>query len=144
MDLEDAVVAAWHATADELPGVRAIVDRAPRPRPIDAAMAEAMATASTAKEHVLLAVMAGRVSAPDAAAAAVGERIERRARARPTARCPVHAGRARGHAGRGASGLLRAGIRAGASRPDAPLPGPAAAPLDRGCRARPRRWMMAT
>src|SRR3954454_14050491 len=59
LDLEDAVVAAWHATADELPGVRAILDReqaAPRPPASSAAMAKA-----AAKEHVLLAMMAGRV-----------------------------------------------------------------------------------
>ncbi len=64
MDLENAVVAAWHATADELPGVLAIVDHY-RAEPLDAAMAEAMAK-SAAKEHILLAMMAGRASAPDA------------------------------------------------------------------------------
>ena len=36
MDLEDAVVAAWHAAADELPGVLAIVDHH-RAEPADAA-----------------------------------------------------------------------------------------------------------
>ena len=85
MDLEDAVVAAWHATADELPGVRAILDR-DRAEPRTRAIAEAMAKA-TAKEHILLAMMAGRVSARDAAAARVGAEIEDRARAtyRPVA-----------------------------------------------------------
>jgi hypothetical protein len=79
MELEDGVVAAWHATADELPGVLAIVDHY-RAEPADAAMAEAMATAS-AKERILLAMMAGRVSAPDDAAVRVGAAIENRARA---------------------------------------------------------------
>ena len=79
MDLEDAVIAAWHATADELAGVRAIVDRE-REQPRDAAIAEAM-TKSAAKERILLAMMAGRVSAPDATAVRVGAAIEEHARA---------------------------------------------------------------
>ena len=49
LDLEQAVITAWRATADELPGVRAIVDHH-RDHPLDDAMAEAMAVA-TAKEH---------------------------------------------------------------------------------------------
>jgi len=79
LELEDAVIAAWHTAADELPGVRAILDRertAPSTPAIDGAMAKA-----TAKEHALLAMMAGRVSTPDAAAARVGAEIEERARA---------------------------------------------------------------
>ncbi|MGB0101028.1 MAG: hypothetical protein WBP61_12190 [Nocardioides sp.] len=79
MDLDGAVVAAWQATADELPGVRAIVDRA-RAEPGDDAIADAMATAA-AKERILLAMMAGRVSVPDDTAVRVGEAIEGRARA---------------------------------------------------------------
>ena len=78
-DPEDAVVAAWRATADELPGVLAIVDRH-RAEPADGAMAGAMAT-SSAKEQILLAMMAGRASAPDASAVRVGAAIEGRARA---------------------------------------------------------------
>ncbi|MFC7493053.1 MULTISPECIES: hypothetical protein [unclassified Nocardioides] len=78
LDLEDAVVAAWHATADELPGVLAILDRA-KTAPRDEATAEAMAKA-TAKERTMLAMLAGRVSTPDPAAARVGEEIEDRAR----------------------------------------------------------------
>jgi len=85
MELEDAVVAAWHAVAEELPGVLAIVDHY-RSEPADAAMAEAMRKSSD-KERILLAMMAGRVSAPDAAAVRVGAAIESRARA--TYR-PVH------------------------------------------------------
>jgi hypothetical protein len=79
MELEQAVVAAWHATADELPGVLAILDRH-RAEPHDAAMAAAM-TKSAAKERILLAMMAGRVSVADDAAARVGAEIEHRARA---------------------------------------------------------------
>ena len=85
MELEDAVVTAWQATADELPGVLAIVDHY-RAEPADAAMAEAMRKSSD-KERILLAMMAGRVSAPDAGAVRVGAAIESHARA--TYR-PVH------------------------------------------------------
>lgn len=80
MELESAVVTAWRATAEELPGVRSILDHY-RAAPSDAAMADAMAVA-TAKEHVLLAVMAGKVSSQDAAAARVGEMLESTARER--------------------------------------------------------------
>ena len=78
MDLEGSVVTAWRRTAEELPGIRAILDHH-RAFPVDAAMAEALARA-TAKEHVLLAGTAGRSSAADRAAARVGERIEQQAR----------------------------------------------------------------
>jgi hypothetical protein len=79
LDLEGAVVTAWRRTAAELPGVRAVLDHY-RELPSDPAMADALARA-TAKEHVLLAVMAGRSSSADRSAARVGERIEHRARA---------------------------------------------------------------
>ena len=79
MDLEQAVVTAWHRTADELPGIRAILDRH-REQPLDPAMAEMMSKA-TAKEHLLLAMMAGQGSAEDAATVAAGARLEARARA---------------------------------------------------------------
>lgn len=81
MDLESAVVAAWRATAGEMPGVRAVIDRY-RAEPTSAAMAHAMRV-STVKERVLLAVMAGRGSvdpAAEQATARAGERIEARAR----------------------------------------------------------------
>jgi hypothetical protein len=79
LDLEAAVVDAWHGVADELPGVRAILDRH-RAEPLDDDMARAMAK-SVAKEHVLLAVMAGCAAVDDRLAASVGARIEERARA---------------------------------------------------------------
>lgn len=79
MDLERGVVDAWCATAEEMPGVRAVLDHY-RAEPSSVAMAEVM-TKSAAKERILLAVMAGRVSAQDAVAARVGARIEEAARA---------------------------------------------------------------
>ncbi len=79
MDLEEAVITAWHHTAEELPGIRAVLDRH-REQPSDPGMAEMMAKAAV-KEHLLLAVMAGRGSAGDAATIAVGARIEADARA---------------------------------------------------------------
>jgi hypothetical protein len=79
LDLRAAVVRAWHRTADELPGVRAVLDEQ-RARPADEATAEIMRK-SAAKEHVLLAVMAGLASAHDARAAAVGAAIEAEAQA---------------------------------------------------------------
>lgn len=83
MDLERAVITAWQATADELPGIRAIVDHY-RAEPLDAAMAGVL-TKSVGKEHLLLAIMAGRANVHDtvdaAAAQRVGARIEELARA---------------------------------------------------------------
>lgn len=92
MDLEGAVITAWHLTADELPGIRAILDRH-REQPPTPAVAEMMAKAA-AKEHLLLAAMAGRGSAEDAATVAVGERIGAEARASYQ---PVHAPHEAGH-----------------------------------------------
>lgn len=81
MDLEAAVVTAWRTAAEELPGVRAVVDHY-REHPVDDEMAAAM-TKAAAKEHQLLAVMAGQVSATgaDAHGAKAGTRIEQSARA---------------------------------------------------------------
>jgi hypothetical protein len=78
MDLERAVVTAWHRTADEMPGVRAVLDRH-LDQPLDDTMARVARTAA-AKEHVLLAVMAGRGGPDDPASETVGARIEARAR----------------------------------------------------------------
>ena len=71
LELEDAVVAAWHAhrrRAPRRPGDHRPPARRAARRP---AIAEAMAKAA-AKEQILLAMMAGRVSAPGAAAVRVG------------------------------------------------------------------------
>lgn len=97
MAFEAAVVDAWRATAAELPGIRAIVDHH-RAEPLDEQMAAAMDKA-TAKERILLAVMAGQASAHDSGAAAVGARIEEKARdgwvlapvPEPTAHTGLHA-----------------------------------------------------
>lgn len=78
LDLENAVESAWRDAADDLPGVRLILDHY-RAEPVDDAMAEAMSKA-TAKEHMLLATMAGRSSVYDASAAPIGADIETRAR----------------------------------------------------------------
>ena len=78
-DPEQAVVTAWRQTAEELPGVRGIVDRY-RSAPLDPAMAEAM-TKATAKERILLAATAGRARAQDPIAAHVGAELEEQARA---------------------------------------------------------------
>lgn len=79
LDLESAVVTAWRTTADEMPGVRAVIDHY-REAPTTEPMARAMAV-SAAKERVMLALMAGRGSSSDQAVVRVGAEIERRARA---------------------------------------------------------------
>lgn len=96
MDLEQAVLAAWQATALDLPGVRAILDRH-RQQPSSPAMAQMMATA-TGKEHAMLALMSGLSSTSGAAAAQVGAQVEQRARAtfRPPAAPEVAHGRPEG------------------------------------------------
>ncbi|ANH38715.1 hypothetical protein I601_2291 [Nocardioides dokdonensis FR1436] len=85
LDLEQAVVTAWRATAEGLPGVRAVVDHH-REHPLDDRMRAAMDKA-VLKERAFLAVMAGQASATDAGAASVGARLEAKARAgwQPTA-----------------------------------------------------------
>lgn len=79
MDLEDAVVRAWHGAADDLPGIRAVLDRY-QALPVDEAMASALAKAQ-AKEHLTLAVMAGKGAFADAQCVQIGSMIELRARA---------------------------------------------------------------
>lgn len=77
-DAEAAVVAAWRAAADELPGVRLVLDRY-RAAPLDERMARALAT-SAAKEHLLMAAMAGRAVGTTAESVRAGERLVERAR----------------------------------------------------------------
>jgi hypothetical protein len=81
LDLDSAVVDAWRATADQLPGVRTILDRHAGD-PADDETARVMAV-STAKERQMLAVMAGRVSSTDVEphGQRIGEELEDRARA---------------------------------------------------------------
>ena len=78
MDLEQAVVTAWLRTVDEMPGVRAVLDRQ-LVEPLDETTARNAVTAA-AKEHILMAAMAGRGGPDDQASVTVGERIEARAR----------------------------------------------------------------
>ena len=59
LDLENAVVLAWLDTADDLPGVHLIIDRH-LAEPTSEEMACTLAGAS-AKEHEMLALMAGVV-----------------------------------------------------------------------------------
>jgi len=78
-DPDRAVVEAWHATADELPGIRAALDHY-RGAPTDDSVATSLAT-SEAKEHRLLAAMAGRHGATAAGTEAAGRLLAERARA---------------------------------------------------------------
>jgi hypothetical protein len=85
LDLEAAVIGAWHETAADLPGLRLLLDHH-REHPLDERMAEALATAA-AKEQTMLAVMAGRAGTENTGAAPVGAVLESRARAsRPPVR----------------------------------------------------------
>jgi hypothetical protein len=106
-DLEAAVVTAWRATATELAGVRMILDRA-----ADAPATDELAGAldrAAAKEHTLLAVMAGRAAMDDAAAPAVGRTLEERARSGlPPAPAPARTRRSHRADGRaGGDGATR-------------------------------------
>ncbi|MGH3354097.1 MAG: hypothetical protein ACRDPS_25775 [Nocardioides sp.] len=88
MDLEDAVVRAWHAAADDLPGTRTVLDRY-HALPVDETMAASLAKAKT-KEHLVLAVMAGKGAFADPQCVPIGSMIEMRARAEyvPTTELP--------------------------------------------------------
>lgn len=79
LDLRAAAIAAWHKTAGDMPGVRLILDHYIA-EPTDDRMAAAMCKA-TAKEHLLLAVMAGLGSYADAEAVPLGARLVEEARA---------------------------------------------------------------
>ncbi|MBC7276494.1 hypothetical protein [Nocardioides sp.] len=87
MDLEDAVVRAWHGAADDLPGIRAVLDRY-HALPVDETMADALAKAQ-AKEHLTLAVMAGKGAFADAQCVQIGSLIELRARAEYEPAAPI-------------------------------------------------------
>ncbi|MBO0842936.1 MAG: hypothetical protein J2O46_07100 [Nocardioides sp.] len=82
MDLESAVVSAWHTTADELPGVRAVLDHY-RALPTGEQMSEALAKFE-AKDQRTLAVMAGKGAWGDDETVRLGSLIEMRARAEYT------------------------------------------------------------
>ncbi len=113
LDLEAAVVAAWRATADELPGIRAVVDHH-REHPLDAEMHRALAVA-TRKEREWLAVMSGQAGVvdrgDDGRAARAGAAIEEKARAGLRPRPRGHRADRLDHA-RGLMGRLRAALAA--------------------------------
>ena len=62
LDLEAAVALAWLAAAEDMPGIRAVLDHHAA-HPTTPEMARVMGVA-TGKEHEMLALMAGRASAP--------------------------------------------------------------------------------
>lgn len=78
MDLESAVIDAWHAATDEMPGARQILDHY-RVHPTDERM-RAVVEKTVHKEYVMLAVMAGKGRVADDFAAPLGAAIEQRAR----------------------------------------------------------------
>lgn len=77
-DLEAAVIEAWRGTADELAGVREILD-AQRADPSTPEIGEALEKAHR-KDLVLLAAMAAQAGVAEPAAVRVGQRIEDLAR----------------------------------------------------------------
>lgn len=111
MDLEAGVLAAWRATVDDLPGVRAVLD-AYTAAPTSEEMARALDRAHR-KDWTLMAAMAGRARADDPAAPDVGRTIEERARAghRPAPQPPErpHPGRRRHRSGHAWGSLLGRG-----------------------------------
>jgi hypothetical protein len=81
---EAAVLEAWHAAADELPGTRLVLDHY-RAEPLDPAMARATAT-SVAKERILMAAMAGLAGERTEDTVATGRALEETARSSHRAR----------------------------------------------------------
>ncbi|HET6651682.1 MAG TPA: hypothetical protein VFH10_03505 [Nocardioides sp.] len=77
-DRESAVLAAWRTTANELAGVRLVLDRA-LAEPPNSEVTTAMRRAQQ-KEWALLAAMAGRAGVSDPAAPRIGRALEERAR----------------------------------------------------------------
>jgi hypothetical protein len=78
-DLETAVVAAWREAADELAGVRLVLDRAAA-EPVSDELATALHRAAV-KDRVLLAAMAGLAAPDDPEVARLGRALEELARA---------------------------------------------------------------
>ena len=78
MDLESAVASAWRTTADEMPGVRMIIDRSTE-APATPEMGRALSHAHD-RETAYLAVAAGLSNGYGAAAVAAGRHVEQLAR----------------------------------------------------------------
>jgi hypothetical protein len=78
VDVDQAVVDAWHATADELPGIRAVLDHY-LAEPTDEQM-ETVLAVSAGKEHLMLGAMAGRHGPTPGHTAVAGRRLAERAR----------------------------------------------------------------
>jgi hypothetical protein len=78
LDLEDAVASAWRLTSEQMPGVRAILDRYVE-SPSGAEMAAAL-TRAREKEWCRLAAAAGLANDESPAAARVGRQVELKAR----------------------------------------------------------------
>jgi len=78
MDLESAVSSAWRATAEQLPGVRLVIDRCTL-LPETTEMAEAMERARE-REWVRLALAAGLANSAGPLAVEAGRRVEEQAR----------------------------------------------------------------
>ena len=81
LDLEAAVAAAWRDTADQLPGVRAIMDRY-SVHPDHTELHDVLERARE-REWASLAIQAGLASDASPSAARAGRRIEERARRGP-------------------------------------------------------------
>lgn len=110
MDLETAVVTAWRHTAEELAGVRLILDSCAA-HPSSEAMAAALETAHR-KDWTMMAAMAGKAGPADAGAARVGRDVEARARALhdPTRHVPRHRAEPGSTRGDARKGQLRGGL----------------------------------
>ena len=78
LDLESAVASAWRTTAEQMPGVRMVIDRSTA-APDTPEMARAMNRAHD-RETAYLAIAAGRSSAYGAAAVRAGRPVEQLAR----------------------------------------------------------------
>ncbi len=78
MDLESAVASAWRTTAEEMPGVRMVIDRSTA-APATPEMERAMNRAHD-RETAYLAIAAGRSNGYSAAAVEAGRPVEQLAR----------------------------------------------------------------
>lgn len=78
LDLEAAVATAWRDTSNQMPGVRAIMDRFALPT--ERADLHAMIERAAEREWAKLAIQAGRANTASPSAARVGRDIEQRAR----------------------------------------------------------------